>query len=140
MFRPAAARCGPCIETPGCAFCESTLTCVNADALDESECAKWTTKANTCPVLPECKMNKACSTCVAYGGCSWCQSLNKCMSSGETSFVQCKGKVSLGGFCPNPFTETTTVEGNLIVEGEVDRMGGSIHVHGPCNTGKSHVY
>lgn len=59
------------------------------------------------------------------------------MSSADTSFVQCQGKVSLGDVCPNPFTETTTVEGNLIIEGEIDRMGGSIHVHGPCNTGRS---
>ncbi len=38
--------------------------------------------------------------------------------------------------CPNPFTETTRVDGNLIVEGNDERMGGGIHVFGPCNKGE----
>ncbi|KAL3800951.1 hypothetical protein ACHAWO_011761 [Cyclotella atomus] len=131
----AASRCGTCVETPGCAFCSSNLTCVNVDesgSIDDF-CESWTTEPATCPELPQCAMNKACSTCVQYHGCSWCQSLNECMHVGETSFVHCQGKVDTGGLCPSPFTERTRVNGNLIVEGNKDTQGGSMHVLGPCN-------
>jgi hypothetical protein len=82
-------------------------------------------------------MQKACSTCVQDSRCSWCQGLDKCMDIGETYFLHCQGKVTKeSGMCPNPFTETTRVDGNLIVEGNDERMGGGIHVFGPCNKGE----
>ena len=140
--RDAASGCGTCIETPGCGFCASNLTCVSGDESGPTDgsCDSWTTEASTCPELPLCRMQKACSTCVEYDGCSWCQSLDECMPSSETSFVQCQGRVDFEGFCPNSFTETTRVGGNLIVEGDTDRMGGGIHISGPCNKGKTMIH
>ena len=52
----------------------------------------------------------------------------------ETAFVQCQGKVLHGETCPYPFTETTTVDGNLVVQGNTELGGGVMHVLGPCNS------
>lgn len=54
------------------------------------------------------------------------------MLHADTNFVSCEGKV-VNPPCPSPFTENTLVEGNLVVEGDIDRLGGNIHVSGPCN-------
>ena len=99
-----------------------------------STCDEWTKDPLSCPLLPTCDMHTSCSTCV-HVGCSLCQSLDQCMD--ETYFVPCEGKVSIlsGGACPSPFTSTTRVDGNLVVKGDKELLGGNIHVFGPCDKG-----
>ena len=56
------------------------------------------------------------------------------MDYSKTVFVHCQGKVLYRETCPYPFTETTTVDGNLVVQGNTELGGGVMHVLGPCNS------
>ena len=52
----------------------------------------------------------------------------------DTIINHCRGIVRPGGTCPFPFTSLTQVDGNLVVRGDADLGGGSLHVSGPCNS------
>ena len=98
----------------------------------DSVCESWTFEPSSCPPLPQCRMYTSCSTCAQAGGCSWCGSLDKCMPHAETNLYPCEGKITALP-CPSPFADSTRVLGNLIVEGDMERGGGNIHISGPCN-------
>ena len=99
---------------------------------DEAVCHEWALEPSTCPTLIDCDYT-SCATCSLHKGCAWCGSLDQCMPHSETSFVRCQGKIQYGEHCPYPFTETTKVEGNLVVQGDAELGGGVMHISGPCN-------
>lgn len=46
--RDAVSHCGMCVETPGCAFCESSLECMDYSG-DSHDCKTWINASASCP-------------------------------------------------------------------------------------------
>ncbi|KAL9182152.1 hypothetical protein ACHAXT_012804, partial [Thalassiosira profunda] len=138
------ARCGTCTDNPHCRFCLTTLRCEDdseggsddQDGLlaaggNASACHAWALDALECPALPDCNYT-SCATCARAEGCVWCAALDRCLAESESEFEDCEGHVSMGGECPSPFGETTTVDGALVVRGDDQLGGGALRVSGPC--------
>lgn len=147
MNRDSMARCGVCTDTPHCRFCLTTLRCEDDsddgdDALpapallaaggNASACHAWALDALECPALIDCG-HTSCATCSRHEGCVWCGALDRCLAASDSALAPCEGQVAVGGECPLPFAETTTVDGTLVVRGDDHRGGGALRVAGPCN-------
>ena len=72
----ALSNCEPCIDTPGCKFCMSSLQCESA-ADSALYCGDEIVSKNECPVLPV----EICQD----DSCAWCGSSDKCTVANNTN-------------------------------------------------------
>lgn len=119
--RDSQSNCSPCLDTPGCRFASQPFNASKVPTKQPSRgwqahlLRMWVSEPSTCPKLNSCDYI-SCATSSQHKWCAGCGSLDKCMDYSKTVFVHCQGKVLYRETCPYPFTEPTTVDGNLVVQ------------------------
>ena len=71
--------CAECNRTPGCGWCNDTMSCRPGSAAGPAEgaCADWVVAASGCD---PCGAYKKCSDCLKVYPCGWCHTLASCIT------------------------------------------------------------